>query len=226
MMTTLVVIPAHNEETKLGEVIDDLRKFKYENILVVDDGSVDKTSEVARKKKVLIVRHCLNRGLGAALGTGFEYARRHDFDCLITFDADGQHQASDLGRLLGPIESNKADVVIGNRLTGSEKFPLGRLIINYVSNLATIILYQVWATDTLSGLRAFNRRAINDINIRTDRMEVSNEFFMEIKRNNLKFTEVPIKPVYTDYSQRHSHNLVSLSHSISIGKAMLLRLFR
>jgi len=225
-MKTLIVVPAHNEEAKIGEVIDDLNRHGFKEILVVDDGSTDRTGEIAKKKKAKVLRHIINRGLGAALGTGFEFARNGNYDCLVTFDGDGQHKASDLTRLLTPIYSGAADVVIGSRLIKPHRLPTGRLLVNYVSNFATLLLYRVWTTDTLSGLRAFNQLAIGKITLKTDRMEVSNEFFMEIHRHKLRLAEIPIRPVYTDYSERHSHNIVSLSHTVSVGKGMLLRLFR
>lgn len=225
-MKVLVVIPAHNEQARIGEVIDDLHAFGCRDLLVVDDGSTDRTSAVARNKGAKVICHVINRGLGAGLGTGFEFAQREGYDCLVTFDGDGQHKAEDIKRLLAPILDGKADVVIGSRLLKPSGVPVGRLVANYISNLATLALYRVWTTDTLSGLRAFSKKAIRKIQIKTDRMEVSNEFFMEIRRNRLRLKEIPIKPVYTDYSEAHSHNEVSLGHSVSIGKAMLLRLFR
>lgn len=223
-MKILIVVPAHNEEEKIAFVICDLKKYKYKDILVVDDGSQDKTSEIAKKNGARVISHTVNRGLGAALGTGFEYARGNNYDCLVTFDGDGQHQAKNIPNLLKALE--RVDVAVGSRFMGAKKPPFSRTIVNYVSNIVTWLLYRVWTTDTLSGLRAFNKKAIHLIDIKTDKMEVSNEFFMEIKRNNLSFVEVPIECLYTDYSQKHSHNFVSLEHTISIGKAMLLRIFR
>lgn len=226
-MKTLIVVPAHNEKEKIKEVISDLKSHGFNDILVVDDGSTDQTGLIADAAGAVVIRHIINRGLGAALGTGFEYARRLDYDCLVTFDGDGQHQAKYLQNLISPIRNNQCDVVVGSRfLKKDSSLPAGRFLVNYVSNIATWLLYGVWTSDTLSGLRAFNREAISKINLKTDKMEVSNEFFWEIKRNNLKFAEVPIECLYTDYSQKHSHNFVSLSHTISIGKGMLLRLFR
>ncbi|MCL4397649.1 glycosyltransferase family 2 protein [Patescibacteria group bacterium] len=225
-MKTLIVVPAHNEEKKIGEVIGDLQSYGYRDILVVDDGSTDQTSKVAAEKKATVLRHVVNRGLGAALGTGFEYARRKGHELLITFDGDGQHKAKDLEKLILPIKNEQADVVIGSRLINPRGMPLARTAVNYASNLATLLLYHIWTTDTTSGLRAFNRQAIEKIAIKTDRMEVSNEFFMEIRRNNLRLKEISIKPIYTEYSQNHSHNDPSLWQAVSVGKGMLLRLFR
>lgn len=222
-MKTLIIIPAYDEEKSIAAVIFDLESHGYKNILVVDDGSSDKTA--ARATGAVTVRHVINRGLGAALGTGFEYARKNNFDIAVTFDADGQHKAKDIKRILAPLSSGRADVVVGSRLVGNKKnIPLDRLILNYLSNLATLFLYRVWATDTLSGLRAFDKKAINCIKIKTQRMEVSNEFFREIKRNQLRFCEVPVRPVYTEYSLKGSHQ--GRFPVIRLAVAMILRLFR
>jgi glycosyltransferase involved in cell wall biosynthesis len=225
-MKTLVVIPAHNESAKIAEVIRDLKKFGYHNILVVDDGSTDNTGKISQKCGAKVVTHVVNRGLGAGLGTGFEFAKRNGYNCLVTFDGDGQHEAKDIKRLLFPIQKGVCDVVIGSRLLAQKGMPWQRLIINHISNFSTLMLYRVRTTDATSGLRAFGKKALNQIKIKTDRMEVSNEFFWEIRRNSLKFLEIPIKAIYTEYSEKHSHNTASLWQAVYVGKGMLLRLFR
>ena len=103
MIKTLIIVPAFNEEKSLGGVIDDLKKFGYKNILVVNDGSKDDTEKIARGKNVTVISHIMNRGLGAALGTGFAYAKKEKYDILVTFDADGQHKATDIESLISPI---------------------------------------------------------------------------------------------------------------------------
>jgi len=203
-MKVLIVVPAFNEEKTLGKVIFDLREHGFKNILVIDDGSSDETHSVAKRKRVLLVSHIVNRGLGAALGTGFSVAKEKRFEILVTFDADRQHRAEDLKRLIDPIMKGKADVVIGSRLKDLGYMPPVRRILNLLSNLMTLLYYGVWTTDSQSGLRAFGRRAIENMEIKTDRMEVSSEFFREIKRLGLRFTEVPIKAIYSDYSLKHS----------------------
>lgn len=223
-MKTLVVIPAFNEEQSLGKVVRDLKSHGFTEMIVVDDGSTDRTYSAAMKLDVPVFKHILNRGLGAALGTGFEYARRNDFDSLVTFDADGQHLAQDIKKLLAPIKAGKFDVVVGSRLLKNiQSMPKDRLILNYLSNIATFVIYGVWATDTLSGLRAFNRKALNTIQIKTDRMEVSNEFYKEIKRIGLRYGEISIKPIYTEYSRLDEQ---SNSNALDNGFKMILRLFR
>lgn len=223
-MKTLIIVPDFNESQTMGKVIEDLRSWGFNDIVVVDDGSADDSGKIAGKKGAVVLRHIANRGLGAALGTGFEYARQKSYDCAVTFDSDGQHRAEDIGKLVKVVAAGKGDVVIGSRLLRNMKdMPKDRLILNLLSNLATFIVYGVWATDTLSGLRAFNRRALETIQIKTDRMEVSNEFFKEIRRNNLKYREVAVRPIYTDYSRTGEQ---PDSNWAANGFKMILRLFR
>lgn len=225
-MNTLIVIPAFNEEKSLAEVIKDLKTHGYKNILVVDDGSTDSTSKVAQKNGAQVLRHIMNRGLGAALGTGFLYASENEIDALITFDGDGQHQASDLKNLLKPIELKTTDVVVGSRFKDLRNIPVSRKIANLLANFSTFALYGVWTTDSQSGLRAFNKKALGLINIKTERMEVSSEFFKEIHQHKLRYQEIPIKAIYTNYSLKNSkQGNVGLS-SVKIGYKMMLRLFR
>ena len=225
-MKTLIIVPAFNEQKTIAGVLLDLKKNGFNNILVVDDGSSDKTGEIAKHCGVQILRHILNRGLGSALGTGFEFALRNSFDIVVTFDADGQHNVKDLKQLMHPIQIGDADVVIGSRLIKNGNMPFDRKLINYLSNLITFIFYGVWTTDSQSGLRAFGTQPIRKIKIKTDRMEVSSEFFKEIKRNHLRFVEIPIKPVYTEYSLSKSQEGRGTLNAFYVGLKMLIRLFR
>lgn len=225
-MKSLVIIPAFNEAKSIAKVLKDLKMHGFNNILVIDDGSGDATRELAQKSGAQVVRHVMNRGLGAALGTGFAFASENDIDLLITFDGDGQHRAEDLEKLIFPILENKADVVVGTRFKDFAKLPGDRKIANLIANTITYILYGVWTTDSQSGLRAFGTRAIKSITIKTERMEVSSEFFKEIHQKKLRYAEVPIEAVYTDYSLTNSkQGNVGIS-SFKIGYKMLLRLFR
>lgn len=205
-MKLLIILPAYNEEEKIGEVLKNLPRhikgISEIEKLVIDDGSADKTSEIAQKSKAFVLKHVINRGLGGAIGTGFEYARNHKADIVVTFDSDGQHRPQDIEPLIKPILDKKADVVIGSRFLKLKEMPSDRILINILSNIATFILFGVYTSDSQSGLRAFNKYAISKIEIKTQKMEVSSEIFKEINRNNLKFTEIPIQAIYTDYSRK------------------------
>lgn len=203
-MKLAILIPAFNEEKTLEKVVKTLpRKFtgiKNKEIIVVNDGSIDDTESIAKRLKITVISHFINRGLGGALGTGFEYARKNHFDILVTFDADGQHSPLDIQPVLNPIIKKKADVVIGSRLKKPEGMPWYRRIGVFGLNIITFIFFWVWTTDSQSGLRAFSKKAITKIEIKANKMEVSSEFFNEIQTKNLKFVEVPITSIYTKYS--------------------------
>lgn len=203
-MKLLIVIPAFNEEKTLAEVLKTLPKklpkITHKEVVVIDDGSKDKTSQIATKMKVTVLPHLINRGLGGALGTGFEYARRKNFDMLITFDADGQHDPKDIETVLRPIIQKKADISIGSRLQDPKGMPWYRIVGIWGLNILTFVLFWVWTTDSQSGLRAFSKKAISKIQIKANKMEVSSEFFNEAQAHNLKIAEVPIRSIYTKYS--------------------------
>lgn len=222
----LIIIPAFNEALQIANTIKGLKKVapKQSKILVVDDGSTDDTAFVATNAGAFVVRHLLNRGLGGALGTGLAYAKNSGVKRAVTFDADGQHNPTDLIRMLRPLQDSLADVVIGSRtLKGWKKIPRDRKIIFIVSNWLTWLLFGIRTSDSLSGFRAFNRAAIDKITIMTDQMEVSNEFFSEIRRQRLRLKEIPIKVIYSDYSRSKGQKN---SNALVVGVKLLLRLFR
>jgi glycosyltransferase involved in cell wall biosynthesis len=205
----VIVIPAYNEETVVGSTVKGVREqlcapplvnFDSE-VVVIDDGSTDKTFQRAQQAGAIVLRHLYNLGLGAALGTGLNAALRRDATIIVTFDADGQHNSRDLPRIVFPILDNTADVVIGSRLLDSGEMPLDRRVINWGANLITWLLFGVWTTDSQCGLRGFSRQAAEQIQIKTNRMEVSSEIISEVGRLRLRLAEVPIEAIYTEYSR-------------------------
>lgn len=213
MIKLFIVVPAYNEHLLIGQMLDEIQATftnkKSGEIIVVDDGSHDKTGLIAAHKGAVVIKHAINLGLGAALATGFQYALNNGCDYLITIDADKQHQAEDIWRLLDPLKANQADVVIGSRLLSKEKMPLLRKVINYLSNLFTFFLYGVWTSDSQSGLRGFNKKALQKIHLQSQRMEVSSEIIGEIKRHGLRLAEIPIRPIYTTYSLNKGQRILN-----------------
>src|SRR3990172_2668655 len=197
-MKILVGIPAYNEETMVGKVVRSIpHKISgagHVEIVVIDDGSDDRTFYEAQKAGAIVFRHLINRGLGGALKTIFAYAKETECDILVTFDADGQHDSSDLPKIIAPIIKNKSDVVIGTRWLLKKNAPFLRKLVNKLANIVTFIFFGISTSDSQSGFRAFGKKAINSIILTTDGMEVSSEVFKEIKRNRLRFSEIPIKP--------------------------------
>jgi len=218
-----IVLPAFNEQRSISGVIRGLKKNGYKNLIVVDDGSEDKTYELASKEKVTVLRHIINRGLGGALGTGIQAAIASGAEYILTFDSDGQHSVDDIPKMINPLAGRRADAVIGSRMLDSRGMPLHRRVGNWGLNFITFILFGVWTTDSQSGLRAFSRKAAQRINIRTNRMEVSSEIIKEIGQKRLKFIEVPIKVIYTDYTLQHGEN--SVMNGFKILLKLLIRSF-
>jgi glycosyltransferase involved in cell wall biosynthesis len=215
----LVALPAYNEEKQIGDVIQNIIKHGFENILVVDDGSTDKTVAVSRRADAQVISHFKNSGLGVSLRTALKYAKKFDFDVLVTMDSDGQHDACDINAIIKPILDANADIVIGVRNFNNKNVPFVRRLILKLSNVYTWMLFGVWSRDSQSGFRAFSRRAIEMIVLRSERMEVSSEIFSEINKKQMKFNEVPIKVIYTPYSlqkgQRNS-NLFNVSFKLFV----------
>lgn len=224
-MKVIIIIPAFNESTVIFDVLKSLpKKLPSVNdiqVVVVDDGSFDQTQDLAQKAHAKVIRHLLNRGAGAATKTGIEYAKSQNADIIITFDADGQHNAADLPKLTAPIISGQADLVIGSRFRQKQKIPPDRLLLNWLANLVTLIMFGVFSTDSQSGLRAFSKKAVDIIDFKADRMDFSSEILLEAKRHNLKVIEVPTKAIYSSYSREKGQKNI---HALSIFARFLIKL--
>jgi glycosyltransferase involved in cell wall biosynthesis len=162
-MKILIIVPAYNEEESLPGVIQDLRQhLPTADVLVVNDGSRDATSQTARKLGVSVLDLPFNLGIGGAVQAGYLYADRNDYNIAIQFDGDGQHLAGEIKKLLGPLLDGKADLVVGSRflLPGGYKAPVFRKMgIRIFSFVLSRLLGKVM-TDCTSGFRASNRRVI------------------------------------------------------------------
>ncbi|HJV32727.1 MAG TPA: glycosyltransferase family 2 protein [Patescibacteria group bacterium] len=213
----VIVIPAYNEEKTIADAVRGALQAA-DRVLVVDDGSSDRTSEIAAAAGAVVVRHAVNRGLGGALGTGIEGALRLGADLIATMDADGQHRAEDAKRAMDRVAEGDVDFVIGSRmLEGKGNMPARRRLAQFLGNALTYALFRKWVTDSQSGLRAMSRHAAERVRIRSSRMEVSSEFVKEVVDKKLRLAEIPIEAIYTEYS-------LSKGQSFAVGLQTALKL--
>lgn len=161
-MKTLVIVPAYNEEENIAGVIRDLRQnFPVADIVVIDDGSRDKTCRIAEATGAKVIKLPFNLGIGGAVQTGYIYAFQKDYDIAIQFDGDGQHIAAEIEKIYRPIIEDMADIAIGSRFKeGNYKSPLLRRVgILFFSHFISCVT-GMKTTDPTSGFRAGNRKAI------------------------------------------------------------------
>ncbi len=239
-MSIVVVIPAYNEERVIGEVLRQFFAFHVPrsalHVLVIDDGSTDRTAQVASDAGAIVLRHPINRGLGGALATGIAGAlqlitnqQMTNNPVIVTLDADGQHDPAEIPQMIQPILDGEADVVIGSRFKSriqnpESRMPLSRKFANWCGNFFTWLLFGIWVTDSQSGFRAFSVDAARRLQLRTSTMEVSSEIIREIARLHLRVVEVPITVRYTEYSLSKGQGF--LRGLQTLWKLIVLRFFR
>jgi glycosyltransferase involved in cell wall biosynthesis len=204
-----IVVPAFNEAASVGNVVRQLRT-KFANVVVVDDGSTDETGRVAREAGAVVLTHLINRGQGAALKTGIDYALAHGADVIVTFDSDGQHQVEDIEAILQPVLERKFDVALGSRfLHASSDVPAVRKLTLKMGVIFTRLVSRICVTDTHNGFRALSRCAASKIQINQDRMAHASEILDEIGRLRLRYCEVPTRIVYTAYSKQKGQSSIA-----------------
>jgi len=189
-----VVIPAYNEEKTISTVIKKTKEF-IKNIIVVDDGSKDKTYEIASNEKVVVLRHIINMGKGATLNTGCEYAIKHGAKAIIAMDADGQHNPEEIPNFINALEDN--DIVFGCRKLDNN-MPIIMKLGNLFINLTLKFLYGIKLQDTQCGYRAFTTDAYKKIKWKAQDYSMESEMITNISKNNLKYKEIPIATIYAN----------------------------
>jgi glycosyltransferase involved in cell wall biosynthesis len=195
-----VVVAAYNEAPVIGRVVADLVRYRYA-VVVVDDGSRDGTGQKARAAGAKVIRHAVNLGQGAALQTGIQFALGSGADYIVTFDADGQHRASDIAVLLDALRTQAADFALGSRFLGhAPAMPLARRALLKAATWFTRLGTGLRLTDTHNGLRAMTRRGAGRIALRQNRMAHASELLHQIAQSSLRYVEVPVTIEYSAYS--------------------------
>jgi glycosyltransferase involved in cell wall biosynthesis len=205
--TVGIVIPCYKEETQIGPVLEAMPDF-VDKMIVVDDKSPDKTSEVvqnhpeAKKGRAVLIRHEVNKGVGGAISTGYIWCRDNNMDIAVVMAGDGQMDPNDLPALLDPIVDNVADYSKGNRLfTGEawQKIPKVRYFGNAVLTMMTKAASGYWhVTDSQTGYTALNKKALKVLPIHDiyPRYGMPNDFLVTLNIYNMRVMDIPINPLY------------------------------
>lgn len=209
----VTVIPAFNEEVSIGSVVLGAMRHS-ESVVVVDDGSWDRTSELARLAGAEVIRFEENMGKAHALIKGLEYADTNGFKAVVTMDGDGQHDHRDIGELVKPVLEGKADLVIGSRfLNGGNGIPsyrkAGQRVLNRLTNLACM----KEVTDTQSGFRALSRTALEHLDFDSQGYNIESDMICHFVDRGLRVQEMSIS---ANYEVPNSHKKNPLSHGLSL----------
>jgi len=211
----------YNEQQVIGEVVARVRTA-FEQVVCVDDGSSDRSGDIAARAGAQVVRHPINLGQGAALQTGFEYALSDPgMKYVLTFDGDGQHQIDDALGMVARLRAGEADVVFGSRFLDERSKPtLGKKMVLRAAVGYTNMTTHTRLTDAHNGLRAISRPVLEQIKITQNRMAHASELVAQIGASKASYVEHPVHILYSDYSKAKGQ---SLWNSINILADLILR---
>ncbi len=208
-----VIIPAFNEERAVGDLIDQtehvLQKItgNYE-IIVIDDGSQDKTLEICREKHVITIHNLYNTGKGYALREGFKIARGV---VIITIDGDGEHNPEEIPLLLKPIFDGNADFVLGTRFAQHLRTPATTVVNLFGNKLFNFLIHRLtnqYFSDSQCGFRAFRRAILSKLNLSSFGYDIETEMVVQIAHQNIPYQEIPISSPVTYYRKSNINRIL------------------
>ena len=208
---TWLIVPCYNEGTVIFDVLSNARET-FPNIVAVNDGSRDDSAAQIRAAGAHLVDHPVNLGQGAAIQTGVEYARAQPgAQYFVTFDADGQHQVKDVVRMIERLRTEPLDIIVGTRFAGQDnsQVPWIKRVV-----LKTVVLLsprtkKLGLSDAHNGLRAFNRKVAEEMNIRMNGMSHASEIVSMIEKHGWRVDEEPVDILYTEYSMSKGQSLIN-----------------
>lgn len=215
-MRVIVGTPAYNEEKYIGTVILQAKQYADE-VIVVDDGSTDRTRAVAELAGATVISHESNRGYGSALRTILTEAKASDADVLIIIDADSQHNPDEIPSLVAAVAEGY-DVVIGSREKQKHMIPRYRRMGQKVLGGLTNLMSGERIADTESGFRAYSRKAINELDLKETGMAISSEIIKAAAAKKLRIKEIPVSVSYTG----DSSSLNPVSHGAGVLKSVFV----
>ncbi|MBU1998544.1 MAG: glycosyltransferase family 2 protein [Candidatus Omnitrophica bacterium] len=196
-MKTLIIIPTFNESRSIVKLLLKIKESGLE-VLVIDDGSSDKTAEKAKEQGVIVIKNDTNQGKGATLKIGFTYALENGYQAVITMDGDGQHSPDELPRLIQAGENSSSGIIVGNRMQAVKNMPLIRILTNKFMSWFISRKTGQYIADTQCGLRLIKREVLEKISLETKRFEIESELLIKASLAGFKIESLPITSIYYD----------------------------
>ena len=217
-MTILLCVPAFNEENVIGDVVKKSLEF-VDYVVVYDDGSSDKTSEIAENAGAYVIRNSQNKGKGYALQSLFKYAKHQNSEIIVTMDGDGQFKPDEIPKLCKPILHDGQDLVVGYRFDNNDEMPkyreIGNKMLDRISSLATKLPFK----DTQSGFRAYSKNAIQSITFSSKGFGADSEILINAHEKGLKITEEKVTVLYNTGHKTSTKN--PISHTTGVAASVI-----
>ena len=225
----LAIVPAYNEAGSIAAVVAEIRRAQPTvDVVVVDDGSIDATAMLAEKAGAIVLRMPFNVGIGGAVQTGYQFALARGYDVAVQVDGDGQHDPSELGKIVAPLIDGEADMAVGTRFRGERTYraPLGRRIgIGMFARIVSVMVGHK-VTDTTSGFRAVNRSGIRLFSREYPNDYPEVESIVLLCRHALTMTEVPVEMRERSAGTSSITFIRSVYYVVKVMLALLISLFR
>lgn len=218
-MELCVLLPAFNEGLNIGRLIEKIAHF-VPDVIVVDDGSTDSTSECALDKGAHVIRHSRRLGKGAALRSGFEYILKKGYDAVITMDSDNQHDPQEIPKFIKSLKDSSSGIIVGNRMLEKVKMPLLRKITNMAMSFILSLFMKQFVPDTQCGFRLIRKEVLSKINLTSRNFEIESEILIKAKQKNFEIESIPIKTIYLNKKSHINPLLDTLRFIILLIKAI------
>lgn len=194
-MNICVLIPAYNEAKSIGKIVEEVKK-KNLDVIVVDDGSLDQTTHVAKNAGAIVLTNTKNQGKGYSLQRGFDYIIGQLYEALIMMDGDGQHAVEDLDLFLKAYEQKKCDVICGNRMMNHQGMPWVRLWTNKIMSSLISLVCRQKIYDTQCGYRLIKVEVLKNIQLSSNAFEIDSEVLIKASKKKYRIMSVPVKTIY------------------------------
>lgn len=200
-MSICILIPAYNEAKNIGRLVGQLRS-KGLDVVVVDDGSADETSRMARDAGAMVLVNARNQGKGYSLQRGFAHVVNNNYDALITMDGDGQHTLDDVDKFVALFRAERPDIICGNRMADPQGMPFVRLATNRIMSWLISLVCRQRVADSQCGYRLIRTEVLRNIRLSASNFEIESEVLIKAAKKRFRIVSVPVRTIYAGEKSR------------------------